>query len=145
MDIEYDLRSRSMSENKRNNISMMSSSPLRKSQGSPLRDSSAFKKSVTFVPEENVNVSTPVKKTNFEVSRFGHSLEKTAEKSFTESPMRSTYKSPITQDIEEQTVRCLRDQITYEKDLETAKCTLAMRPDFNLFDAFKIFDVRQLG
>lgn len=27
-----------------------------------------------------------------------------------------------------------------ERELETAKATVAMRPDFNLYDAFKVFD-----
>ena len=32
-----------------------------------------------------------------------------------------------------------------EKEIENAKINLAMRPDFNLFDAFKIFDQYNIG
>ena len=106
-----------------------------------MRETLSSKKSVTFVKEnDDVNMSTPLKKTDLENSRFGQSLEKTAERS--PSAFSSSYKSPIKQDIEDETIRCLKDQINFDKELEHAKCTLAMRPDFNLFDAFKIFDVR---
>ena len=32
-----------------------------------------------------------------------------------------------------------------ERDVEAAKIDLALRPDFNLVDAFKMFDVKCLG
>jgi EF-hand domain pair len=35
--------------------------------------------------------------------------------------------------------------MTLEKQLEQAKISLAIRPDFNLFDAFRIFDAPALG
>ena len=101
LDLEYDLRSRSMSEKKRMNVSVNNSSPLRSS----MREASPAKKNVTFIQEE---MSTPVKKTDLNNSRAEQSLEKTAEKS-TSSPFSSPYKSPVTQDIEDETVRCLRD------------------------------------
>ena len=32
-----------------------------------------------------------------------------------------------------------------ERDIEAAKIDLALRPDFNLVDTFKMFDVKSLG
>ena len=70
------------------------------------------------------------------VSRFGDSGVKTAEKSLGGSP----YKSVVTQNIEDETVRALKEYIDLENRLETAKSNLSFRYDFNLFDAFRIFD-----
>lgn len=41
---------------------------------------------------------------------------------------------------EDALVNGLRDFIALEKELEASKITLTQRPDFNLHDAFKIFD-----
>lgn len=41
---------------------------------------------------------------------------------------------------EDEMVKGLKDQITLEKDLENARIDLALKPDFNLMDAFKLFD-----
>jgi hypothetical protein len=46
---------------------------------------------------------------------------------------------------EDELVRSLREQIQIEKELENAKISLATRPDFNLYDAFRIFDVDAKG
>jgi len=48
-------------------------------------------------------------------------------------------------DDEDELVRGLREQISLEKDLEQAKLRLVDRYDFNLFDAFRIFDVDSRG
>lgn len=32
-----------------------------------------------------------------------------------------------------------------ERDIEAAKIDLALKPDFNLVDAFKLFDIKSLG
>ena len=42
--------------------------------------------------------------------------------------------------IEDETVRALREYIELENKLENAKINLALRYDFNLFDAFRVFD-----
>lgn len=42
-------------------------------------------------------------------------------------------------------MRALRDYINLEKELEDAKSNLALKPDFNLYDAFRIFDSNSLG
>ena len=46
---------------------------------------------------------------------------------------------------EDELVRSLREQISLEKEIENAKISLAQRSDFNLFDAFRIFDVDAKG
>lgn len=69
-------------------------------------------------------------------SRFGNSDVKTAEKSL----HGSGYKSPAIRNIEDETVRALKEYIELESKLENAKVSLALRYDFNLFDAFRIFD-----
>lgn len=42
-------------------------------------------------------------------------------------------------------MRALREQISLEKELENAKISLTQRPDFNLYDAFRIFDIDAKG
>ena len=71
-----------------------------------------------------------------EDSRLGDSGAKTAEKSASGSP----YKSVATLNIEDETVRALKEYINLEGKLENAKINLALRYDFNLFDAFRVFD-----
>jgi Ca2+-binding EF-hand superfamily protein len=46
---------------------------------------------------------------------------------------------------EDELVRALREQISLEKELENAKISLTQRPDFNLYDAFRIFDIDSKG
>jgi Ca2+-binding EF-hand superfamily protein len=46
---------------------------------------------------------------------------------------------------EDELVRALREHITLEREIENAKIQLAQRPDFNLFDAFRIFDIDSRG
>jgi hypothetical protein len=41
---------------------------------------------------------------------------------------------------EDQLVNSLRDIIVLERELESNKVSLALKSDFNLVDAFKIFD-----
>lgn len=42
-------------------------------------------------------------------------------------------------------VRALREQISLERELENAKISLIQKPDFNVFDAFRIFDIDSRG
>jgi Ca2+-binding EF-hand superfamily protein len=46
---------------------------------------------------------------------------------------------------EDELVRALREQISFEKELENAKIQLISKADFNLFDAFRIFDIDSRG
>jgi len=142
LDVSYELRARSMSENKRSSlmVSNFGSSPLRASNYTASRGYSPMKRTVQF------DEVTPTKKTNLNDSRYGLSNQRTAEKSTYGSPLtKSTYKSPLVEEVENETIRALREQITLEKELENAKVRLAMQPDFNLYDAFKIFDTLGLG
>ena len=41
--------------------------------------------------------------------------------------------------------RVLKDNIFLEQELESAKIECALKPDFNLLDAFKIFDTQGSG
>ena len=41
--------------------------------------------------------------------------------------------------------KVLKDNIFLERELESAKIEAALKPDFNLLDAFKIFDTRGTG
>ena len=64
------------------------------------------------------------------------------------SPVRETlprYSSPVRKPIlnlreEDELVNSLRDWIRIENELESQKTACAIKPDFNLTDAFKIFD-----
>ncbi len=53
----------------------------------------------------------------------------------------SPTKKPILHTQEEDAlVNGLRDIISLERELESTKVTLTNKPDFNLHDAFRIFD-----
>lgn len=67
-----------------------------------------------------------------------------------ESLMRSSSPSRVKQPIlrleeEDELIRALREQISYEKELEDAKIQLVSNADFNFFDAFRIFDIDSRG
>jgi len=146
VEAENDLKYRSMSalKNSRLNVSGANASPLRRS--SPPRALSSMRP--TRSTHFNYNV-TPEKKFSPYESRLGMSGFKTAEKSptssFVGSPNRSAYKSPQKQEVETETVLALREQISLERELENAKQNLAKQPDFNLFDAFRVFDTPSMG
>lgn len=46
---------------------------------------------------------------------------------------------------EDHLVFTLKDQISIESQLENAKQTLSLKYDYNLFDAFRLFDKHNLG
>jgi hypothetical protein len=52
---------------------------------------------------------------------------------------------PLRLEDEDELVRALREQISLERELENAKITLVQTPDFNIFDAFRIFDLDSRG
>lgn len=76
-------------------------------------------------------------------SGFGNSGFKTADKS--DNYGGSSYKSPIKLEIEDETARVLKEHVNLEREIENAKINLSMKSDFNLFDAFKIFDLNNNG
>jgi hypothetical protein len=40
---------------------------------------------------------------------------------------------------------CLKSIVFIERDIEAAKINLALKPDFNMMDAFRMFDIKALG
>lgn len=48
-------------------------------------------------------------------------------------------------DDEDELVRALREYMNLERELENAKISLTQTPDFNIFDAFRIFDMDSRG
>lgn len=60
---------------------------------------------------------------------------------------RSNYNSNVgdTALIEVELVNVFREQLSLERALERAKVDLSLRTDFNLIDAFRIFDVEGKG
>jgi Ca2+-binding EF-hand superfamily protein len=60
------------------------------------------------------------------------------------SPSRRVY-SPLRIGDEEELAISLKEQIELDKQIEAAKIDLAIRVDFNLMDAFRIFDVAGKG
>ena len=94
---------------------------------------------------KNVTFSTPDRNNDFTESAFRESRF---------SPLKSTFlkeSSPLRRQLvlrledEDELIRAMRESISYERELETAKTSLVMKPDFNLFDAFRIFDVDSRG
>ena len=83
------------------------------------------------------------------------SILKSSKKVQSPSPrsQRSTSAKPKTsksflskdKDINEQLIRFFREFINLEKEVELTKQDLALRTDFNLFDAFRLFDQKGRG
>jgi hypothetical protein len=46
---------------------------------------------------------------------------------------------------EDELILALREQVNLENEVEKAKINLAKMTDFNLFDAFHIFDITKYG
>jgi len=46
---------------------------------------------------------------------------------------------------EEMFVSYLKDCLIYEREIERLKCNLTFKPDFNLGDLYKIFEINRLG
>ena len=110
---------------------------------SPLKDSRRAQSANKYGRKPQFNdYSTPQKNNNFGNSGFGNSGFRTADKS---SMGGSGFKSPQREEVEYQTANALREHLYMEKDLEKAKINLAIKPDFNIFDAFRIFDLNGNG
>ena len=61
------------------------------------------------------------------------------------SPVRRGREIPLRLDDEDELVRALREHINLERELENAKINLVRTSDFNVFDAFRIFDMDSRG
>jgi len=51
----------------------------------------------------------------------------------------------LRQNDEDELVTSLREQCSLERELEAGKIALSLKSDFNLFDAFNIFDMGRIG
>ena len=124
----------------RNLGASMYGSPLKNSSyDSPARSHSAYGGS-----RRNFRQSSPLRESaGFRESRMSPLKESMASTLRASSPVR---KQPLLRlEEEDELVRALREQIALEKELENAKTALAQRPDFNLYDAFRIFDIDAKG
>ena len=109
--------------------------------GSPLKTKSDHQSPVRAHSAYGRRPSTPLRDSLYE-SRLSP-LKETLEAYKPRSPVK---KQPLLRlEEEDELVRSLREQISLEKEIENAKISLAQRPDFNLFDAFRIFDVDAKG
>jgi hypothetical protein len=98
-------RGRDFSENKRDNINLSNSSPLKNTR----RAQSAKKdnRSVRFDQSYDDHMQTPAKKGMHESGYGGFSGEKTADRSGSKNNRSSSYKSPIKLEIEDDTANTL--------------------------------------
>jgi len=99
------------------------SATLRKSL-SPTRTTRAADEASYSTPTRTKNVASP---------------------SRTKSPSRLEPTSPMKGNEEEQLAKGLREQIENDQELENARNKLALQDDFNLFDAFRLFDLTEKG
>jgi Ca2+-binding EF-hand superfamily protein len=108
--------------------------------GSPLKNQSTYQSPARSHSAYGRRASTPLRDSLHE-SRISPLKESLAV--IRGSPVR---KQPLLRlEDEDELVRSLREQISLEKEIENAKISLVQRPDFNLFDAFRIFDIDAKG
>jgi Ca2+-binding EF-hand superfamily protein len=125
---------------------------LRKAYTSPKRKTDMLKKSAdTF--------QSPAKKLSFEDDyRYRTPTKKSSAVKMTDdyssvtkmSPPQKmsgskTKQSPLKAKDEQEFVRVLKDIIEYNRSIESIKNDLALRKDFNLFNAFNVFDTSRKG
>lgn len=108
--------------------------------GSPARASSAAHNTRTGRFQTPARESSPLRETlrdSVRVSPLKESMLRSSSPSRRQQPLRLA--------DEDELVRALREQISLERELENAKIALIQAPDFNVFDAFRIFDVDSRG
>lgn len=89
--------------------------------------------------------SSPKRDTNFQEKEYYKTPERSTMKSTGRDLLSSRKKSPMKGYEEEELVRALKEIINNTKLLENTKNELALRSDFNLFDAFRWFDLEGKG
>ena len=101
-------------------------------------------------PQRSPGRSSPVRHSS-PLRRTGGSPSRTASSSSgflqADSSMRSTYTrpSPLSASEESELVNIFFQQINLERDLNAAKKDVALCGDFNLLDAFQMFDINDIG
>lgn len=145
-ELEQTLRSRSEMKNRRN-LSQYNS-PLRsKAQyDSPVRPHTPGIDRVRHIATPMRN-SSPLRETMRSPIRspLRDSHLSPAKELRNTSPVRRGMEIPLRLDDEDELVRALREYINLERELENAKIALVQTPDFNVFDAFRIFDMDSRG
>jgi Ca2+-binding EF-hand superfamily protein len=112
------------------------SSPVGRGHGSPLRASSPARASYS-AQKSRMAHSSPVR----ESPARGSPVRESVSPSRT-SPSR---KPMLSLPVEDELVHALKELCDLERELETAKTNLALKSDFNLMDAFNIFDQARYG
>ena len=109
--------------------------------GSPLKNQSTYQSPARSHSAYGRRAQTPLRESSLYESRM--SPLKESLNNIRRSPVRA---QPLLRvEEEDELVRSLREQISLEKEIENAKISLAQRPDFNLFDAFRILDADAKG
>ena len=125
--MEANERAASAERYRRRLLESRNTSPLRP-QTSP-RAMSATRHSSPLRPASPIRPRSPVRTSPEPLPRYSSPSRKPV------LPLRD----------EDELVNGLRDLIQTENEIEREKTSLALKPDFNLTDAFKIFDVNYLG
>lgn len=127
----------------RNTYTSMETSSFRKT--SPLRESNLYQSS----PYQNLS-----KTTDFQISHRNSSplRKKSPERSYLNESRSGTFELskstyvPQKNSVEEQEIVLnFQEEIRILREIETSKNNLALKHDFNLIDAFRIFDKHDLG
>lgn len=91
-------------------------------------------------------VSSPIKRTTLAQSGYLTPTKRSvASPTRGRSPARFEATSPMKGNEEGQFAQALREQVELDKELEGVRNKLALQDDFNLFDAFRFFDLTEKG
>ena len=121
-----------------------SSSPLRRTAASPLRQTTEHAASQHHLTLQASATRLNSSANRLTASQLSPSRSQTLyAPAVTASPSRRY--SPLKADDENELVRAFKEQIALENELEDAKNRLALQPDFNLPDAFDLLDRHLLG
>jgi Ca2+-binding EF-hand superfamily protein len=127
-------------------ISVRNFSPLR---SSPLRSSMLYPQSSSTMKEINLNISSPSKSYSNKTS----SIEDYSN-SYHSSPLKNpsgdsqafnARQKPFKTVEEKEIIACFSEEIKVSKEIEAFKNELSLKADFNLIDAFRMFDMNDRG
>ena len=100
------------------------------------RKSAGLRKSLS--PARTINVANDTFNTPTRTRNVASPLR-------TASPTKLEPTSPMKGNEEEQLAKALREQVEIDQELEQVRNKLALQDDFNLFDAFRLFDLTEKG